>query len=235
MLLASGQSVVPLTPLPSFLVLELHKIIQKLLYGFGSDYIKCFDLIPQEVVPCVALEQGMDLGTHMALKGIYNSSRTVSNYLPVSPLFPQQKMSCCRDVPCLLFSSIYLLVHGKRRLWWWIGPEIYFGGESSREIIFTADLMSPPTLYSQIPPCASTGRGEVVKFMLESSIYLLSGASTLASSLFNEQKAACHACVLPGSRHRNEKQTKVFVSCVAGSGLGRRMYHWYQQWGCSLR
>ena len=37
------------------------------LSGFGPDYMKCFDLIPQQVVTRVALEQGMHLGTHKAL------------------------------------------------------------------------------------------------------------------------------------------------------------------------
>ena len=43
------------------------------LHGFGLDYVKCFDLIPQSIVLHIALEQGMDPGTHRALKGMYTS------------------------------------------------------------------------------------------------------------------------------------------------------------------
>ena len=55
------------------LLVELHKIIKSVLHGFGLDYVKCFDLIPQSIVLHIALEQGMDPGTHRALKGMYTS------------------------------------------------------------------------------------------------------------------------------------------------------------------
>ena len=35
------------------------------------DYVKCFDLIPQQIVLRVAIEQGMHAGTHKALAGMY--------------------------------------------------------------------------------------------------------------------------------------------------------------------
>ena len=55
------------------LLVELHKIVKSVLHGFGLDYVKCFDLIPQSIVLHIALEQGMDPGTHRALKGMYTS------------------------------------------------------------------------------------------------------------------------------------------------------------------
>ena len=53
------------------LLIELHNIIQECLTGFGLDYVKCFDLIPQQVVLRVAILQGMHEGTHRALSGMY--------------------------------------------------------------------------------------------------------------------------------------------------------------------
>ena len=46
------------------LLIELHTVMRAALKGFGLDYVKCFDLIPQQVVLRVALEQGMHAGTH---------------------------------------------------------------------------------------------------------------------------------------------------------------------------
>ena len=56
---------------PMSLLLELHKTIQQTLQGFGLHYVKCFDLIPQQIVLCVAIERGMHTGTHRALAGMY--------------------------------------------------------------------------------------------------------------------------------------------------------------------
>ena len=53
------------------LLLELHKTIRQVLQGFGMDDVKCFDLIPQQIVLRVAIEQGMHAGTHKALAGMY--------------------------------------------------------------------------------------------------------------------------------------------------------------------
>ena len=53
------------------LLIELHTVMRAALKDFGLDYVKCFDLIPQQVVPRVALEQGMHTGTHRALSGMY--------------------------------------------------------------------------------------------------------------------------------------------------------------------
>ena len=53
------------------LLIELHTVMRAALKGFGLDYVKCFDLIPQHVVLRVALEQGMHTGTHRALSGMY--------------------------------------------------------------------------------------------------------------------------------------------------------------------
>ena len=53
------------------LLIELHNIIQECLTGFGLDYVKCFDLIPQQVVLRVAILQGMHERTHRALSGMY--------------------------------------------------------------------------------------------------------------------------------------------------------------------
>ena len=53
------------------LLIELHTVMRAALKGFGLDYVKCFDLIPQQVVLHVALEQGMHTGTHRALSGMY--------------------------------------------------------------------------------------------------------------------------------------------------------------------
>ena len=53
------------------LLLELHKTIQHVLQGVSLNYVKCFDLIPQQIVLCVAMEQGMHAGTHKALAGMY--------------------------------------------------------------------------------------------------------------------------------------------------------------------
>ena len=53
------------------LLIELHIVVRAALKGFGLDYVKCFDLIPQQVVLRVALEQGMHIGTHRALSGMY--------------------------------------------------------------------------------------------------------------------------------------------------------------------
>ena len=55
------------------MLLELHKLIKKVLHGFGLDYVKCFDLIPQSIVLYIALAQGMDPGTHKALSGMYHT------------------------------------------------------------------------------------------------------------------------------------------------------------------
>ena len=55
------------------MLIELHKLIKTVLHGFGLDYIKCFDLIPQSIVLHIALTQGMDLGTHRALTGVYHT------------------------------------------------------------------------------------------------------------------------------------------------------------------
>ena len=55
------------------MLIELHKLMKAVLHGFGLDYIKCFDLIPQSIVLHIALTQGMDLGTHRALSGMYRT------------------------------------------------------------------------------------------------------------------------------------------------------------------
>ena len=55
------------------MLIELHKLMKTVLHGFGLDYIKCFDLIPQSIVLHIALTQGMDLGTHRALTGMYHT------------------------------------------------------------------------------------------------------------------------------------------------------------------
>ena len=55
------------------MLIELHKLMKTVLHGFGLDYIKCFDLIPQSIVLHIALTQGMDLGTHRALTGMYRT------------------------------------------------------------------------------------------------------------------------------------------------------------------
>ena len=31
-----------------------HKTIRQVVQGFGVDYVKCFDLIPQQIVLCIA-------------------------------------------------------------------------------------------------------------------------------------------------------------------------------------
>ena len=48
------------------LLIELCHVMQTTLMGFGLDYVKCFDLIPQQVVILVAKEEGMDEGVHGA-------------------------------------------------------------------------------------------------------------------------------------------------------------------------
>ena len=53
------------------LLIDVHNIIQECLTGFGLDYVKCFDLIPQQVVLQVAILRGMHEGTHGALSGMY--------------------------------------------------------------------------------------------------------------------------------------------------------------------
>ena len=53
------------------LLIELRNIIQECFTGFGLDYVKCFDLIPQQVVLKVAILQGMHEGTHRALSVMY--------------------------------------------------------------------------------------------------------------------------------------------------------------------
>ena len=55
------------------MLIELHKLMKTVLHGFGLDYIKCFDLIPQSIVLHIALRQGMDLGIHRALTGMYHT------------------------------------------------------------------------------------------------------------------------------------------------------------------
>ena len=55
------------------MLIELHKLMKTVLHGFGLDYIKCFDLIPQSIVLHIALTQGMYLGTHRALSGMYRT------------------------------------------------------------------------------------------------------------------------------------------------------------------
>ena len=66
------------------LLIELHTVMRATLKGFWLDYVKCFDLIPQQVVLRVALEQGMHLGTHRALSGMYTKT---------DPLFQNNRMS----------------------------------------------------------------------------------------------------------------------------------------------
>ena len=46
-------------------------MIKQASTGFGLDYVKCFDLILQQVVLHVAKAQGMHEGTHAALAGMY--------------------------------------------------------------------------------------------------------------------------------------------------------------------
>ena len=53
------------------LLIELCHVMHMTLMGFGLDYVKCFDLIPQQVVLLVAKEEGMDEGVHRALSGMY--------------------------------------------------------------------------------------------------------------------------------------------------------------------
>ena len=53
------------------MLIELHNIIGECLIGFGLDYVKCFDLIPQRVVLRVAIVQGMHERTHRALSSMY--------------------------------------------------------------------------------------------------------------------------------------------------------------------
>ena len=53
------------------LLIELCHVMQTTLVGFGLDYVKRFDLIPQQVVLLVAKEEGMDEGVHRALSGMY--------------------------------------------------------------------------------------------------------------------------------------------------------------------
>ena len=53
------------------LLIELPTVMRAALTGFGLDYVKCFDLILQQVLLRVALEQGMHPGTHRALSGMY--------------------------------------------------------------------------------------------------------------------------------------------------------------------
>ena len=53
------------------LLIELHIVMRAALQGFGLDYVKCFGLMPQQVVLCVALKQGMPTSTHRALSGMY--------------------------------------------------------------------------------------------------------------------------------------------------------------------
>ena len=53
------------------LLIELCHVMHTTLMGFGLDYVKCFDLIPQQVVLLVAKEEGMDEGVHRALSGMY--------------------------------------------------------------------------------------------------------------------------------------------------------------------
>ena len=38
------------------LLLELHKTNQQVLHGSGLVYVKCFDLVPQQIVLRVAIE-----------------------------------------------------------------------------------------------------------------------------------------------------------------------------------
>ena len=52
------------------LLIELHTVMRAALRSFGLDNVKCFDLIPQQVVLRVVLEQGMHPGTHRALSGM---------------------------------------------------------------------------------------------------------------------------------------------------------------------
>ena len=53
------------------LLIELCHVMQTTLMGFWLDYVKCFDLIPRQVVLLVAKEEGMDEGVHRALSGMY--------------------------------------------------------------------------------------------------------------------------------------------------------------------
>ena len=70
------------------MLIELHKLMKTVLHGFGLDYIKCFDLIPQSIVLHIALTQGMDLGTHRALTGMYHTlTRCLLRLWAAAPVF----------------------------------------------------------------------------------------------------------------------------------------------------
>ena len=56
-------------------LLELCRLKGWAVAGMSIDYVKCFDLIPQDVVLALALELGMDLGVARALGAMYKQLR----------------------------------------------------------------------------------------------------------------------------------------------------------------
>ena len=54
------------------LLVELAQALNAPLVAAGTDYTKCFDLIPQAISMAVLEEQGIDAGVLRAFRGMYS-------------------------------------------------------------------------------------------------------------------------------------------------------------------
>ena len=54
------------------LLVELAQVLDAPLVGTGTDYTKCFDLIPQAISMALVEIQGMDEGVLRAFRGMYD-------------------------------------------------------------------------------------------------------------------------------------------------------------------
>ena len=120
------------------------------------DYVKCFHLIPQAVVPALALELGMDPGTRRALGAMYKQLRRAFKVAGALGLWWQATNDILQGCP---LSAI--LVNVLTTIWKW---EV----DSLRRQVCTQTAALPPTLDEDaaddldpggLPPLKDAGPG----------------------------------------------------------------------------
>ena len=78
------------------LVVELAQVLKAPLVGAGTDYTKCFDLIPQAISMTLMEEQGIDEGVLRALVACTPNSSACSRSKAAWEPVGQPRMGCCR-------------------------------------------------------------------------------------------------------------------------------------------
>ena len=78
--------------------MELAQALKTPLVGAGTDYTKCFDLIPQAISMALMEEQGIDEGVLRAFSGMYRQLRHMFKIKGCLGPGGQPRMGCCTGV-----------------------------------------------------------------------------------------------------------------------------------------